>query len=349
MSQIYKTTSTSTPSDVATSYVTNSGTATPSANVINVVGGTNVTTSGSGDTITINATGAVSLVSGIYGDGSDSSVTFDGSSVILGLTPSSSIYTLARDIFLASSKINSGVTIITNGFKIYCNGTLTNDGTISFNGNAGLANGTAGAALTSSNSTINNTSGALGLAGGAGNTGAGTAGSNSPRTLAGAGGAGGAGSSGGGGAGTITAFAVAFGSIRSQPQSLIASAMNGFNAGFLNCSGGSGGGGGGGDGTVHGGGGGSGGGLIVLNVYLFSGTGLINAIGGAGGSPTSGTNAGGGGGGGGGVIWVNSDSVISGSITGQTLSVAGGALGTGFGSGANGHAGNNGITVLLAS
>ena len=45
------------PPSVPTSFVTNSGTATPVANVIDIVGGTGITTSGSGDTVTISLTG----------------------------------------------------------------------------------------------------------------------------------------------------------------------------------------------------------------------------------------------------------------------------------------------------
>lgn len=56
MSQIY-TNVTSTPS-VATSYVENVGTAIPSGNILNVLGGVGITTSGAGNTITINSSGA---------------------------------------------------------------------------------------------------------------------------------------------------------------------------------------------------------------------------------------------------------------------------------------------------
>lgn len=56
MSQIYKSVS-STPS-VPTSFVENTGTAVPAANILNVLGGAGITTSGSGNTITISAIGA---------------------------------------------------------------------------------------------------------------------------------------------------------------------------------------------------------------------------------------------------------------------------------------------------
>jgi len=39
------------------------------------------------------------LETGMFGDGSDGTVTFDGTSTVLGLVPSSSTYTLNRSIF----------------------------------------------------------------------------------------------------------------------------------------------------------------------------------------------------------------------------------------------------------
>ena len=46
-----------TPSNVPINFVTDSGTAVAAANIINVNGGTNVTTSGAGNTILIDVTG----------------------------------------------------------------------------------------------------------------------------------------------------------------------------------------------------------------------------------------------------------------------------------------------------
>jgi hypothetical protein len=52
---------------------------------------------------------------GIYGDGADGYPVFDGTTTVLGLAPSSSIYTLTRDLQCAGITVNTGVTIQTAG------------------------------------------------------------------------------------------------------------------------------------------------------------------------------------------------------------------------------------------
>lgn len=291
---------------------------------------------------------------GFCGDGSDGAVTFDGTTVILGLTPSANVYTLARDIYLGSSTINNGVTINTNGFRLFCNTTLTNNGTIAYNGNSGLADGTLGAALSNTSSSIN-TAGvgttSLGLAGGAGQTGVGSTPANGAASVisyGGTGGAGGAGGSAGGNAGTLATPPTTVGSFRSLPFALMGGLFSGAISivGFR-AQGGSGGGGGGGDGAVKGGGGGSGGGVVILAAYNIHGTGSIQARGGNGGSPASGTNCGGGGAGGGGVVIVVSKSIVNGAIAGQTIDANHGTPGNPQGGGSPGGSGNNGTVIML--
>lgn len=286
------------------------------------------------------------LVSGIYGDGSDGELTWDGAATILGLVPAANVYTLNRDIFMGTSTINSGISIVTNGFKIFCNGTLTNNGTIRWNGNDGATAGTAGASVSNANSSIwPNVSGS---AGGAGTTATGSVGATSPTTpFGGRGGSGGLGSSGAGGASqALATVATTKGSFRSlTPASTLSLFLN--NTATYGVCGGTGGGGGGGDGVNPGGGGGSAGGALGVYAYLISGTGTISAIGGAGGSRAVG-NTGGGGGGGGGAVVVISRSAVAGAVAGQTISVAGGAGGTKSGTGVNGVAGADGTKVVFS-
>lgn len=287
----------------------------------------------------------------IYGDGSDGTVTFDGSSVVLGITPSANAYTLARDIFVAAMTVNNGVTIVTAGFRIFVAGTLTNNGTIKWDGNNGNA-ATPGGALNNVSGSISANSGAAspGTAGGAGATGVGSGGTNQTITsLGGRGGSGGAGASAGGAAGTQTANGPGNGSIRALPWAILGQLQQGVNSSTVVCvGGGTGGGGGGGDATHAGGGGGGGGGIVIVVAKTFAGTGTISAKGGNGGNAAaSGTNSGGGGGGGGGVVVVISSSASGGAITGQTITAAGGTHGTHLGTGSDGLDGNAGITVVL--
>jgi hypothetical protein len=96
------------------------------------------------------------------GDGSDGAVTFDGTTTVLGIVPSGSIYTMAKDIFCTSITINSGVTLKSSNYRIFCTGTLTNNGTINNSGNVGTAGGAGGT------TTGNNQQGAGGPAGSGG-------------------------------------------------------------------------------------------------------------------------------------------------------------------------------------
>jgi len=95
------------------------------------------------------------------GDGSDGALVFDGSSVVLGITPSANAYTLTRDVFATSLTVNNGVTVNTGGAAIFCTGTFTNNGTVQNNGGNGN-NGT-------------NSGGSTAIAGGAGGSPTGTA------------------------------------------------------------------------------------------------------------------------------------------------------------------------------
>ena len=83
----------------------------------------------------VNHVHAQGCFGGTFGDGSDGAVTLDGTTTISGFgAPSSSIYTLSRDVYCASLAINSGVTVKPAGYRIFVNGAITGTGTISNNG-----------------------------------------------------------------------------------------------------------------------------------------------------------------------------------------------------------------------
>lgn len=327
-------------------FQANSGTAEPLADVVNVLGSGPYSTTGAGNTITNAVTGDNLFGLAAYGDGSDGMQTFDGAAVVLGIAPAANTYTLARDIFLDTSTINVGVSIITNGFRIFCSGTLTNNGTIQWNGN-NASGATAGAKISNANSSINNNNGSSSIPGTAGASGTSASGGNgvaqsSVLCLSGTGGNGGNGTGGrtGGSGGTITSSSLATNkNVRNWPEMMLARQSN-------LVGGGTGGGAGGGDGANSGGGGGGGGGLVVVAVKTFAGTGTISANGGTGGTPPAG-DCGSGGGGGGGLVSVISKSVVSGAISGQTITANGGNPGTPSGGGSSGGIGNPGITIVL--
>ena len=319
-------------------------------------------------TTTVNGVDVGSSLFKPYGDGRDGASTISSTS------------TLTSDKFYTNLTVNAGITLNTGGYRIYVNGTLTNNGIIANNGGdggdaSGLTKGTAGTAA--SGGTL-----AAGLAGGAGGNGVGSnnnggAGSTGATSTPGLGGDGVAGGSGGGGcntAGKSPGAVGGFGTAVLENLSLVtgygtstlardatstinfASYFSGASSTFgLSSSGGSGGGSGGcsdtsGGNSGAGGGSGGTGGLVYVIAKTLVNNGTIEALGGDGGDAsdaTGGDAAGGGGGSGGasGVIMLGYNS-YSGSGTISIAISSAGIKGTGTGGatdGNDGSAGNLGV------
>lgn len=282
-----------------------------------------------------SAAAAIAAFQMTAGDGSDGNVTFDGSSVILGITPAANVYTLARDIYPANMTVNSGVSIKTVGFCIFVQDTLMNAGTIHFNGNAGGNGALSALAL---GGTSFSSQGTLGISGGGGGQGRLTAGTGSQGTGSGGNNVAGAAGAAGGSAG---ANAGGTGNSSSSPAATAGSIRDfGFPmrrrlAGNVAPS--CGGGGGAGAGTVTtgnistGAGGGAGGGVLII-CWKLNNTGTISANGGNGGNGYADGDgvASGGGSGAPGWVYIAAASVTS-SGTIQSIS---GTPGTGAGIGA---------------
>lgn len=270
---------------------------------------------------------------GIFGDGSDGAVTLDGTVTVSWATKVGSVYTMNTDAFLSSLTINSGVTLIPGNARIWCTGTITNNGTISLTG--GNASGATGGASSTFGSWIYESS----QGGAAGGTGAGSSVSQISGIGTGGSGNGGAGGTGAAGNGSNPQFG-SNGKLFRQPHFPVTGlwAYNGNNTPFTGAQGG---GGGGGDGTNAGGGGGGGGGIVLIWSKAIVNNGTITVAGGNGASPAAG-NAGGGGGGGGGVLVLYTASAVTGS---GSTSVAGGTAGTAHGTGSNGSAGASGTYI----
>lgn len=281
----------------------------------------------------------------LFGDGSDGIVNFDGTTTLLGLVPSSNVYTLTRDLYLAGgSQLSASAVISTAGFRIFCLGgalTIGASATVRHTANP-ASTSTGGAAGPSTvNGGLCGTKGGNGAAGAAGATGNAT--STSVGAAGGAGGIATGGGMGGGTAGGLSTKAVA--SAGGDPRN-VWQAQALATANLTPYTGGAGGAGGtAAAGTGLGGGGGAGGGIVMIYAQQLINSGTISAIGGVGGQGTAGTstNVGGGGGGGGGAIILV---VGAGSSTG-TLSVAGGAGGAPRGTGATGATGSTGNTYVL--
>lgn len=277
---------------------------------------------------TINGTTLV--LEAIYGDGSDGDATISGNT------------SLTSDVFYNNLTINNGITLTTDGWRIFVKGTLTNNGTISANGTnggAGGAGGNGGGGV--------NTSGAAGAAGAAANYPEGSTAYGTDGPAGGSGGLGGNNSSApsragaAGVAGTTTTTARKIGS-------------DGSNGGTGGAAGN------GGGGAAAGGTGGTSSGALRNEIrtyvaaylmydpqtgdFYYTAGGGGSGGGGQGGSVSAGSTGGGGGGGGGGGAGSAGGCV---SIFARTLVNAGAITAVG-GNGGNGGAGGNGDTSVDA-
>jgi hypothetical protein len=273
-------------------------------------------------------------VLGEYGDGSDGVVNFDGTTTILGLVPSSGVYTLTRDIFLAGgSQVSGSAVIKCANYRIFCNGTFT-IGASAIVQNDGVFSGGA----TSAGTLLANTGGGIG------NTGAtGSAGSSPGNALGGASGASGASSGGPGTGGGRPAVSASVPATTASLPRAVSLAHTIANA-FTRWGGGASGSGGDAAASSTGGGGGAGGNVLEMRVYNLVASGLIRSAGAAGNDAIgSGTGAGGGGGGGGGVlILIYHTKSGAGSTFTAATNTPGGAGGAPQGAGKTGATGSNG-------
>jgi hypothetical protein len=71
----------------------------------------------------------------IYGTGMDGDAVLDGSTTVLSMAPSASVYTMTRDMFFNNLTLNTSVRLAPNGYRIFVKNILTfagNDATIGF-------------------------------------------------------------------------------------------------------------------------------------------------------------------------------------------------------------------------
>lgn len=60
----------------------------------------------------------------VYGTGADGDATLDGTTTVLSMAPSASVYTMTRDMYFNDLTINAGVRLAPNGYRIFVKGTL---------------------------------------------------------------------------------------------------------------------------------------------------------------------------------------------------------------------------------
>lgn len=288
-----------------------------------------------------------------YGDGADGTVTFDGTSTVLGITPSGGIYLLPRDVYTSGATVGSSAEVKLNGYRWFDDATLTVNGHVDDDGygtsprSNGWYDNTNGAGTSTSN-TIG-APWAASISGGNGGASAGNNGSNGG-ILAGGGGGGGGDSSGEQG-GSVTAVStnampVLFDALRwgytGHLTNQLTLGAGGGNGGTGACGGG---------GSFGFGAGGVGGGISFVMAQTIAGTGSITANGAPGAatcscaSCESGTpGAGGGAGGAGGYCYLGySHRVGSIACAASGGSGAPGGAGSDASAGGAGGAGGSGL------
>lgn len=276
-----------------------------------------------------------------FGDGTDGPIVLDGVAAISGMSRSGSVYTLSKNFFADSLTVNSGVTLRTANYQLFCRKTLTNSGNVNNDGNNATGQ-TAGAAIPAAYLGVSQ-AGASGVAGAA--NGAASAGVSAGGGIGGSAGVGGV-SGAGNNAGTPGGFNFGLGGsfqILSNPSIWAlgkvfsaANAVTGLIAGASGTSGGA-------AASSTSGGGGGGGGILPIAAPIITGTGTFSSRGGNGGN-ASGAAAGGGGAGGGGLIWIVTVQQLG---PGLSFVLSGGTPGTGVGTGVAGTSGGTGRQINI--
>jgi hypothetical protein len=65
----------------------------------------------------------------VYGTGADGDATLDGSTTVLSMAPSASVYTMTRDLYFNDLTINTSCRLQPNGYRVFVKGTLRFMGT----------------------------------------------------------------------------------------------------------------------------------------------------------------------------------------------------------------------------
>jgi hypothetical protein len=103
-----------------------------------------ITAAGNVTGLNLSGTNTGDQILPVYGDGSDGAITFDGSTIYTFATLNGSTYTLTRDIFATTITVDILITVITGGYRVFAQNSLTVNGELHNNGSAGSGT-TAGA------------------------------------------------------------------------------------------------------------------------------------------------------------------------------------------------------------